>query len=342
MDFESKIWAPVTRRTFMKGVGAVAASMALPQLFLGQEAEARVATGSGIRMIRFAHLTDLHFTTRQQNRYPTSHVHIKRAVEDLNSQDLDFVLFTGDMFHFPEDIEDEMPKLQDALKGLRVPYYVALGNHDAEGDRVARRKKFMCNHISDHGLSAGDNFYTFSPAPGMRFIVLDSTDVDGDSYHVWTGHISDRQFAWLGEQLKKFRDETVFIAMHHPPVTPYPFMDKLKFSTQDSGRLEALLSQYPNVQMMFAGHFHFGGRNTFANAELILGPSLVEHPHPYRIVEVQHVEKGKGEIHYAWQSLNLHGGDDEACSHGTPALRSMALLNLSYMRNGSFNVALAN
>ncbi|MNS29415.1 3',5'-cyclic adenosine monophosphate phosphodiesterase CpdA [compost metagenome] len=342
MSFEQTILAPVTRRTFMKGVGAVAATMALPSLFTGAKAEAAVATGGGLRMMRFAHLTDLHFTTRKQNRYPTSYVHIKRAVADLNAQDLDFVLFTGDMFHFPEDIEADMPALQEALKGLRHPFYVALGNHDTEGDRVARRKKFVSNNLGDAGLAGGDPFYTFSPAPGIRFIVLDSTDVDGDSYHVWTGHLSERQFKWLNEQLVKFRDEMVFVAMHHPPITPYPFMDKLRFDNTDSYRLEALLKQFPNVQTMFAGHYHFGGRNTFANAELILGPSLVEHPHPYRIVEVQQQEKGKGAVHYQWQSLNLHGDEDQACAHGTPALRSLALLNLSYMRNGSFNVALAN
>ncbi|MFN3432655.1 MAG: twin-arginine translocation signal domain-containing protein, partial [Candidatus Sericytochromatia bacterium] len=39
-DFEQKILAPVTRRTFMKGVGAVAATMALPSLFTGAQAEA--------------------------------------------------------------------------------------------------------------------------------------------------------------------------------------------------------------------------------------------------------------------------------------------------------------
>ena len=39
----------------------------------------------GRRVTRFAHLTDLHFTTRKQNRYPTSHAHIRRLrakVED--------------------------------------------------------------------------------------------------------------------------------------------------------------------------------------------------------------------------------------------------------------------
>lgn len=339
---DSNLLEPVSRRSFIKSVGLMAGAMTLPSLFTGAAAEARVATGGGARMTRFAHLTDLHFTTRQQNRYPTSYVHIKRAVADLNAQDLDFVLFTGDMFHFPEDIEAEMPALQEALKGLNHPYYIAIGNHDAEGDGLIKRKKLLRNHLGDQGLAGGDNYYHFSPADGLRFIVLDSTDVDGDAYHAWTGHLSDRQMRWLKEVLAKHRDEMIAIALHHPPLTPYPFMEKLKFEEPDKQRLVDVLNQYPNVQLMFAGHYHFGGRNTFGPAELFLGPSLVEHPHPYRVFEVQQVEHNRGAIAYQWQNLNLHGNEDHACANGTAALRSFGLLNLSYMRSGVLPVTLAS
>ena len=134
--------------------------------------------------------------------------------------------------------------------------------------------------------------------------------------------------------------QPAIIAMHHPPVTPYPFMDKLKFDGRDSARLENLLAQFPNVQTMFAGHFHFGGRNTFANAELILGPSLVEHPHPYRIVEAHEVAKGHGAISYEWKSLELHGEEDLACEFGTAGVRSLGLMGLFYNRNGFMPLAL--
>ena len=169
MDFESQILAPVTRRTFMKGMGAVAASMALPQMFMGREAEARVATSNGIRMIRFAHLTDLHFTTRKQNRYPTSHVHIKRAVADLNAQDLDFVLFTGDMFHYPEDIEATVSEITggrvaaiaieaDASEKLvTVIEYKKRGTDEEFTERVAGVRNDVTAAISRaHGLNVAD------------------------------------------------------------------------------------------------------------------------------------------------------------------------------------------
>jgi 3',5'-cyclic AMP phosphodiesterase CpdA len=326
------------RRTFLKGFGAAAASLVLPAA-LEDDAQARIVL-AGKRMVRFAHITDLHFTNRPQNRYPTSHYHIRQAVADLNQQDLDFVLFTGDMFHFPADMPHEMASLRDALKGLKVPYYCCFGNHDAEGDNVAARKAFMKAHIGDQGLAKGDNYYTFSPAPGLRFVMLDTTDVEGDAYHAWTGHMREAQFKWLERTLDAHRGETVFIGMHHPPLTPYPMMDKLKFDAKGQSRLLALLKQHPNVQMMFAGHYHFGGRNRFGPAELLLGPSLVEHPHPYRMIEVHEVAKGHGAIAYEWKSLQLHGDEDHPCEFGTAGVRSLGLMGLSYNRNGFMPLAL--
>jgi hypothetical protein len=150
----------------------------------------------------------------------------------------------------------------------------------------------------------------------------------------------DTQFAWLEAQLAACREETVFIGMHHPPLTPYPLMDKLQFEKQHQQRLLALLNQHPNVQLMLAGHYHFGGRNRFGPAELLLGPSLVEHPHPYRVVEVHQVEQGRGALAYEWKSLDLHGDEDDACAHGTPGVRSFGLMRLSYNHNGLIPLAL--
>lgn len=341
MAFDQPLIHPVTRRSFLKGIGVAAAAAALPLLPAGAASAGVKIIPAGKRLMRFAHLTDLHFTNRKQNRYPTSHYHIRQAVADLNSQDLDFVLFTGDMFHFPQDMGHEMEALTDALKGLEHPYYCAIGNHDAEGDHVKARKAFFKRDIGDAGIAAGDDYYTFSPMDGLRFVVLDSTDVEGDAYHAWTGHLGDRQMRWLAETLKKHREETIFIAIHHPPLTPYPFMDKLKFEAQPREQLAQLLLQYPNVQLMFAGHYHFGGRNKFGNTELLLGPSLVEHPHPYRIVEVAKLqEDGRGVVSYEWKSLHLHGDNDEACEHGTAGLRSLGLMRLSYQHNGFMPLAL--
>lgn len=340
MSYDAGLLLPnLDRRTFMKGAVALAAS-AIAAPLLPANAGTRIIP-AGKRLMRFAHITDLHFTNRKQNRYPTSHYHIKQAVADLNGQDLDFVLFTGDMFHFPEDMGTEMEALTDALKGLKIPYYCAIGNHDAEGDGVIARKRFFNANIGDRGLVDGANYYTFSPVDGIRFVVLDSTDVDGDAYHAWTGHLAEQQMKWLEATLTKHREETIFVAIHHPPVTPYPFMDKLKFEQAPRDHLADMLNRFPNVQLMFAGHYHFGGRNRFGKAELLLGPSLVEHPHPYRIVEVQKLkENGHGTVAYEWKSLHLHGDEDVACAHGTPGVRSYGLMRLSYEHNGFMPLAL--
>lgn len=351
MAYDSSLILPqLDRRAFLKGAATLAASaMSMPLLPAGGAFAGPRIIPAGKRLTRFAHITDLHFTNRKQNRYPTSHYHIRQAVQDLNSQDLDFVLFTGDMFHFPEDMALEMETLTDALKGLKKPYYCAIGNHDAEGDGVIARKKFFNANIGDQGLVMGENYYTFSPIDGLRFVVLDSTDVDGDAYHAWTGHLGEVQMKWLEATLTKHREETIFIAIHHPPITPYPFMDKLKFEQTPRDHLAEMLNRFPNVQLMFAGHYHFGGRNRFGKAELLLGPSLVEHPHPYRIVEVQKLQAGAGGkgagthgsaasaagvVSYEWKSLHLHGDEDVACAHGTPGMRSYGLMRLSYEHNG--------
>lgn len=321
-----------SRRDFLTGLGGTALLASVPALLNPESACATPLRGD--RLLRFAHLTDLHFTTRAQNRYPTSHQHIVRAVESLNQQSLNFVLFTGDMVHFPEDLTEELPALLDALKGLNCPYYCLMGNHDAEGRQLKRRKHTLMNGLGDQGLAHGQSYYSFCPLPGLRIIALDTTDTGEDCYSGWTGHMSPDQLRWLEKTLHASREETVFLALHHPPITPYPFMDKLRFEAKTAAHLEHLLLQHPHVQLAFAGHYHFGGCDSFGRARLLIGPSLVEHPHPYRIVELVKAAQAGTLARFTWHTLNLHPDDDERCAFGLPGLRGHSLQRLSYGRQG--------
>jgi 3',5'-cyclic AMP phosphodiesterase CpdA len=288
--------------------------------------------------LRFAHLTDLHFTNRRQNRYPTSHRHIRHAVDRLNDAPLDFVLLTGDMFHFPEDMAQEMDALRDALSRLRHPWYTLFGNHDAEGPGVKARKGFVMRHLGDHGLALGEPWYHFSPTPGIRVVVLDTTDVDTDGYHGWAGVLGDRQRRWLLEVLARHRDETLIVAMHHPPVTPYPFLEALKFDPRDAAWLASALATHPSVPLVLAGHFHFGAHEVLGRTRVLIGPSLVEHPHPYRIVELWQPEAGPPALRFTWHSLDLHGPEDASCALGPAGWRAYGLMRLSYGHSGAFTL----
>jgi 3',5'-cyclic AMP phosphodiesterase CpdA len=289
---------------------------------------------------RFAHLTDLHFTTFQQNRYPTGPLVLERAIADLNEQDLDFVLLTGDMFHFPERVALEIETFRELLSGLNCPYYLAFGNHDVEGHDVAPRKQFLMRELGDHGLSAGSPYYAVRPVPGLRLIVLDSTDTDEPDYLTWRGRFTATQADWLHETLAEQPDELTILGIHHPPVTPYPLMGALKFEEADRKRLAGAIAPHRHAPLLLCGHYHLSSSSSFSNTTVLTGPSLVEHPHQYRVFEID-TKAGGHDIHFHWRQVPLDEREDAPCAIGT-AMRHMALNRLSYAKRGSLSVALSN
>ena len=292
--------------------------------------------------LRFAHLTDLHFTAQRIARYPTVMHVFERTIADLNEQDLDFVLLTGDLFHLPHRIERDLPEFRRILDGLRHPYYAAFGNHDVEGDGSNARKALLMEGLGDQGLSLGSPWYTFSPAKGTRLIVLDSTDSGDEDYHTWRGSFKSRQARWLLETLEAHRDEAVIIGMHHPPVTPYPLMDLLKFGDRDRVRLQWALKKQDHVAAILCGHYHLTGSHAFGSTQVLTGPSLVEHPHRYRIFSLHAQGAGKGHLEYALRQVPVSPIEDAACAKGRAVqFRTAALSHvLSTSRNGGYPIAL--
>ncbi|MBO9539172.1 metallophosphoesterase [bacterium] len=286
--------------------------------------------------IRFAHLTDLHFTTLRQNRYPTGVPVLEATVADLNAQEVDFVVLTGDLFHYPDRVPEEIDAMRAILERLNMPFYAAFGNHDVEGDEVHARKELIMRRLGDHGLSGMRPHYALSPAEGVKLVALDSTDNGSDRYLTWRGHFSRHQAAWLHETLTASRDELAILAIHHPPITPYPLMGALKFEERDRLRLQAAIAPHAHAPLMLCGHYHLSSSTPFASTTVLTGPSLVEHPHQYRIFTVQHHAHAH-EIRYEWRKVPLPMHDDRACARGT-AMRHLALNRLSYARRGTVTV----
>lgn len=292
--------------------------------------------------LRFAQLTDLHFTAARVARYPTvTHV-FERTIEDLNEQDLDFVLFTGDLFHLPHRVERDLPVFRDIIKYLRHPFYVSFGNHDVEGGNTQARKNYLIAELGDAGISQGSPWYTFSPIKGTRLIVLDSTDSGAEDYHTWRGRFTSRQARWLAETLEAHRDEAVIIGMHHPPVTPYPLMDLLKFGDRDRVRLQWAMRGHDHVAAILCGHYHLTASHPFGPTQVLTGPSLVEHPHRYRIFSLHAQGEGKGHLEYAVRQVPVCPVQDGPCAKGRAVqLRTAALSHvLSTHRSGGYPIAL--
>lgn len=288
--------------------------------------------GFGRPLVRIAHLTDLHFCKNLLPRHPSGPGLLIQAVAALNAQPLDAVVITGDLFDLPEQIEEDGPEFAKIMRGLRHPWYVALGNHDVEGRQVSRRRKRIGEILGDHGLGKStESWYQVPLGPGLRLIVLDSTDNGEVDYLTWRGHFSERQGKWLDDVLGTLRGEMVVIALHHPPVAPYPLMNALKFQVPDRRRLKRILARHENVSMMLCGHFHMSGCLPFGNVGVMAGPALVEHPHFYRIFELY---PDRGLVTFHIEAVSLTRQEEASCSRIPARLRSRILGNLSHARAG--------
>ncbi|MBI6546337.1 MAG: metallophosphoesterase [Cyanobacteria bacterium NC_groundwater_1444_Ag_S-0.65um_54_12] len=283
-------------------------------------------------LLRLAHLCDLHFTMSKNSRYPAGPVILRHAVSALNAKKLDGVLFTGDLFDLPSQLSEDAPLFAEIMRGLRHPWYVALGNHDVLGRRAARRRTFLADTLGDRGLSvAGTAWYSMPLSPGIQLIVIDTTDNGKSDYDTWQGHFSEQQARWLDCTLNELREHLVIIAAHHPPATPYPFMRSLKFQERDKQRLAAVLARHPQARTLICGHFHLASCLPFGPARVLAGPALIEHPHGFRILEVRPEYRAIGfDIH--WVSLTQ--ADEMLCTEGPGMLLSRMLGHLSCARTG--------
>ena len=139
--------------------------------------------------------------------------------------------------------------------------------------RDARRKllsrvEYLQEHFrtrgrpAGHGYGAADaprgiGYYSFSPAAGVRFVVLDTVAESGDQ-----GNVDRTQFLWLDAELTaaESRREVVLVFAHHPIAS---MVDIEPDSHVGSGScasfpepVECLLLRHPGVVALVAGHQH--------------------------------------------------------------------------------------
>jgi metallophosphoesterase (TIGR03767 family) len=139
--------------------------------------------------------------------------------------------------------------------------------------RDARRKllsraEYLHEHFrtrgrpTGHGYGADDaprgiGYYSFSPAAGVRFVVIDTVAESGDQ-----GNVDRTQFLWLDAELgaAESRRELIVVFAHHPIAS---MVDVEPDSHLGSGPctsipepIECLLLRHPGVVALVAGHQH--------------------------------------------------------------------------------------
>lgn len=286
----------VTRRTMLQKTGAAAAGAMAAGMGIANagcaangnapspEGEtlavsARRATGGGnrTRVLRVAHLTDIHVPPEPKGGEGFAaclrHIHALADRPDLIVNGGDMVMDSlgagEDRMRVQWDLFTHILKTE-----CTIPIEHCIGNHDVWGwDRnesptTGKEPLFGKGWVMDAvGLSA--RYRSFDRA-GWHFIFLDSTHpTDRGSY---TARLDDEQFEWLAADLALHDPNTPTLLLSHIPILSacaYLDGDNEKSGNWnvpgawmhiDARRIKDLFLKHPNVKLCLSGHIHLVDR----------------------------------------------------------------------------------
>ena len=163
------------------------------------------------------------------------------GVESINQEypDADFCVLAGDLVDRGD--KEAYQRLKAIMQPLKIPYYLALGNHD---DREAFLSVFGRAHCDSNG-----HVQRVIDHKGYRVIVLDSLEAGRH-----TGVLCDKRLAWLRDQLKAGLDRPVIVIIHHHVNKVRFFMDD--YLLENPNELLDVLRIHPDVRHVISGHVH--------------------------------------------------------------------------------------
>ena len=170
----------------------------------------------------------------------------------------DLILHTGDVTHHGSLALNKDVRAMLDETGIR--YCAIPGNHD--------ETEHLRGAYADTAWMPKSGFlhYVLEDLP-VRVICLDSK-IEGEV----AGEMCNERLEWLSAQLKAGGSKPTMIAMHHPVFRiGRPISDSRPFRNADA--FVELVSRYPNVSLVVAGHVHCTLQTRVAHAVAIAAPS---------------------------------------------------------------------
>ena len=254
--------------------------------------------------LRFAHISDTHLTgpgsspflqqVAREVRDPWEN--LKDCLDQLQGENLDFVLLTGDLVHEGEEAEYRELKavLEEKLPG--IPLCCAMGNHD---HRRAFRRGFLGQDTEDDGP-----YLAYTQVKGLGIITLDSPYLYGTE-----GTLPPDQLAFLQESLERMPLRGNIVILHHP-VVGQQIWGPMKAPEEYS-----MLLKKGEVRGVFAGHLHcsfhgwWGGVPHYTAGSLAFGINMEAHKAVYTDQWCYHLCQMDGEGKVSFWPVAL------PCSH---------------------------
>lgn len=208
------------------------------------------------RTLKFAVASDLHysankFSDSERDLSKTSKI-LNGFVDRMNENNYDFVIFLGD--NIDKSNTDNLNGFLKAVKNIKAPYYLVMGNHDVHKISGLEKKAYLetVSQMSKYQRNARESYY-FYPTSDVIVIVLDNVSSGMPSSH---GIFTQKTVKWLDEVLEKNKNKKALIFQHVPFVEPYK---NVSHEILEKADYRAVLSRHDNILAVFAGHYHKEG-----------------------------------------------------------------------------------
>jgi 3',5'-cyclic AMP phosphodiesterase CpdA len=186
---------------------------------------------------------------------------LRRCVADINLQQPDAVIFTGDTVQHGR--ADEYARLRELLTPLEAPLYVVPGNRD---DKIAMRAAF-----DDQAFlpKDGDFLHYVVEDYAVRLVALDSTSAGERK-----GVFCPARLAWLDTVLNVHPNQPTLLFIHHPPFDVDDHYLGGYRRPEEAAALTDLASRHAQIVGLLCGHVHWPVERDWAGTVARIMPSV--------------------------------------------------------------------
>lgn len=246
----------MTRRSFLKGMGALATIGTLPMSLV------ELAFADPRKNFTFAYISDSHIQHIKGTQFVRNWDRgLIRAVAETNllQPKPDFVVFGGDLAQL--GTKAELDHGAGMLSKLNYKTYCVLGEHDYYLDLGEYWSKLFGPHYYswDHKgvhfitlnsiLTYDDWTYKRWPTAEERMLVMAGLDNPNGSPFL----VGEKQRDWLKKDLEKVDKNTPVVLFSHSPIQK--IYKGWNFWTEDAEQVQALLKPFADVTVVY-GHVH--------------------------------------------------------------------------------------
>jgi 3',5'-cyclic-AMP phosphodiesterase len=306
------------RRTFLKSLTAVGATMALPLLGVSPTlgADSPAAPGS----LDFAFFTDTHIEPELDAAHGC-----EMCFRKIAASHAEFAIMGGDHVYDALGVNGtRASSIFDLYKRteqtLSMPLHNTIGNHDVFGlltkSGVAPTDPAYGKKMYQDRM--GRTFYSFEHK-GYHFVVLDSIQPTPD--RMWEARVDVEQLQWLREDLQQLPARAPVIAVTHCPLVT-AFLNYVpadtterKYNTLSVANSSEVLEIFAqaNVLAVLQGHTHINEVVSYKNTQYITGGAVCGNwwhgtrmgtPEGFTVVSLR-----EGTIHTRYETYGFHSVD---------------------------------